>query len=284
MTSLRGDGLRIGYGSTVIIDDLSLVLPEGKITSLVGPNGCGKSTLLNTFARLHKPSQGSVLLDGRHVATMPTKEVARRLAFLPQSVSVPPGVTVRELVGYGRYPHQGLGGTASEDDRDAVEWAMRATGTTQFAHRMADSLSGGERQRAWIAMALAQRTGVLLLDEPTTFLDIKHQLGTLSLVRRLNEEHGITVGMVLHELNHAVCYSDNIVMMKQGAVVAVGAPEAVMTRENITGVFGVDVEIHTDPRRGLPLCLPYELNDVQDPTSNGVGPTNHPRVDLGVEP
>lgn len=256
--ALEGRDLTIGYGSRTIISDLSLLLEPGSVTALVGPNGCGKSTLLNTFARLLKPGGGSVVLDGKDIAGLPTKTLARNLAYLPQSVSVPPGVTVRELVGYGRYPHQGLTGSVSSDDIEAIEWAMEVTATTAYADRMADTLSGGERQRAWIAMALAQQTGVLLLDEPTTFLDIRHQLGTLSLVRKLNREHGLTVGMVLHELNQAATYSDYMVMMHGGTVVARGRPAEVMTPEAITAVFGVDVTIVRDPRGGLPICLPYE--------------------------
>ncbi|MGH9182539.1 MAG: ABC transporter ATP-binding protein [Acidimicrobiales bacterium] len=237
--------------------EVSLQLEPGAVTTLVGPNGSGKSTVLNALARLVKPDGGAVYLDGRDIARLPTKEVARRLALLPQGLSAPGGVSVRELVGYGRYPHQGLLGTTTAEDADAVAWAISATGTTPLADRAVDSLSGGERQRAWMAMALAQRAGVLLLDEPTTFLDIRYQVEVLGLVRRLVDEEGITVGMVLHDLNQAASVSDRMAFLSAGRMVTVGPPGEVMTTETISAVFEVEVTVLTDPATGLPTCLPY---------------------------
>lgn len=255
--ALLADTLSISYGETPIVSDLTLSLLSGRITAFVGPNGSGKSTILRTLARLLRPNQGAVYLDGADIASTSTKQIAQKLAILPQEPDAPSGLTVWDLVGYGRYPYQGFLGTFRGEDFEAMEWALEVTNLTSFRDRPVDSLSGGERQRAWIAMALAQQTDVLLLDEPTTFLDIRYQIDTLSLVRDLNEQQHITVGWVLHDLNQAAAYSDHIVMLRQGRIAYEGQPAEVMTANSIRDVFNVDVNIIPDPVSGCPTCLLY---------------------------
>lgn len=256
--SMSASDLRVAYGDATIIPELSFGLRQGEITAILGPNGSGKSTALRAMARLVRPVGGSIHLDGDDIARLSTREIAKRLAVLPQSSETPAGITVRTLVGYGRYPHQGLFARPGNEDREAIEWALAVTGMEGLADRVVDTLSGGERQRAWIAMALAQRTDLLLLDEPTTYLDIRHQLDLLSLVRRLNREQGITVGWVLHDLNQAAAYSDYVVMLRDGRKVAEGPPLEVITRDHIRAVFDVDVEVIIDRITGCPSCLLYQ--------------------------
>lgn len=256
LSALTTEELSIAYSEQVIVEQLSLELPRGEVTAIVGPNGCGKSTVLRSLARLLKPASGSILLDGGDIRQLRTRELARKLAILPQSPITPSGITVRELVAYGRYPHQGLVRKTSSEDSDAIAWALDITRLSAMSHREVDTLSGGERQRAWIAMSLAQKTDVLLLDEPTTYLDIHYQIEVLSLVRDLNVDHGITVGWVLHDLNQAAAYSDNIVMLKQGKIVRQGAPHAVMTPDAIHEVFGIECSVIQHPLGNVPVCLP----------------------------
>ena len=240
-----------------VLHEIDVVLPPGRVTALVGPNGSGKSTLLRTFARILRPERGSVLLDGRELHALPTREIARRLALLPQRTEPVAGVTVRALVELGRQPHLGRFGTLRRADREAIDWALASCELTHMADRVVDLLSGGERQRAWLALALAQRTPLLLLDEPTTYLDVRHALEVLALVRRLNRDHGLTVCWVLHDLNGAVAHSDHMVCLREGRVVAQGPPAELITSDLVRDVFGVRADIVADARTGLPVCLPY---------------------------
>ncbi|MEQ8539992.1 MAG: ABC transporter ATP-binding protein [Coleofasciculus sp. D1-CHI-01] len=262
--TLTANNLTIRYGEKPIVPNLSITLPTGEVTALIGPNGSGKSTILRTLARLIQPSKGTVYLNGRNIAQMPTREVARQLAMLPQSSEIPANISVWELIGFGRYPHRSLLGSFSAKDIAAMRWALEIAGLEPLADRSVDTLSGGERQRAWIALALAQQTEVLLLDEPTTFLDIRHQLEVLSLVRRLNREHQITVGWVLHDLNQAAAYSDRLIVLSQGTVVASGSPADVITPPTIWDVFGVKMVVVPHPINGLPLCVPCDLGKTDE--------------------
>jgi iron complex transport system ATP-binding protein len=254
--ALAAEGVSIAYGRTTIVRDLHLALPRGAFTVLVGPNGSGKSTILRSLARLLTTRGGTILLDGASIASLPSKELARRIGVLSQSPTAPEGLTVRDLVQQGRYPHRALFGRWSRRDEDACDQAMALTGMHAFEDRPLDSMSGGERQRAWIAMALAQETDILLLDEPTTFLDLAHQLEILDLVADLVHERGKTVVAVLHDLNQAARYGDHMVLLKTGSVVATGSPAEVMTAEAIADVFGVAARVIRDPVTGTPMCVP----------------------------
>ncbi|WP_342479363.1 ABC transporter ATP-binding protein [Paenibacillus sp. FSL F4-0097] len=256
---LNTEELSIGYAEATIVKGLNLSIPTGKITALVGANGSGKSTILKTMARIMKPKSGTVMLDGKSIHNFSTKEVARQLAILPQNPTAPDGLTVSELVSYGRFPHQKGFGTMTAEDRNIISNALSVTGMESFHDRPIDRLSGGQRQRAWIAMALAQETDILFLDEPTTFLDMAHQLEVLQLLQKLNEEEGRTIIMVVHDLNHATRYAQHMVAIKSGTVVSEGSPTEVMTPDVLREVFGIEADIVPDPRTGVPLCLPYEL-------------------------
>ncbi|WP_165063849.1 ABC transporter ATP-binding protein [Marisediminicola senii] len=253
---LVAEGLSLGYGDRTVIDGLDLAVPPGRVTAIVGPNACGKSTLLRSMSRLLVPRDGIVLLDGKLVHRIPAKELARTLGLLPQSPVAPEGITVADLVGRGRQPHQGMLSRWSRADDEAVAEALDATQTTQLADRAVDELSGGQRQRVWIAMALAQQTDVLLLDEPTTFLDVSHQIEVLDLLTDLNRTRGTTIVMVLHDLNLAARYSDHLVALSGGRVHAAGAPADILTEECVLSVFGIDSRVITDPTSGKPLMLP----------------------------
>ncbi|MDN6099567.1 ABC transporter ATP-binding protein [Corynebacterium flavescens] len=253
---LAARGISLGYADSDIITDLSVDIAPGKVTSIVGPNGCGKSTLLRSLSRLLKPRGGEILLDGKAIAEIRTKELAKSLGLLPQSPIAPDGIVVADLVGRGRTPHQGMLGRWSTEDYEIVEESMRTTGTFELAERSIDELSGGQRQRVWIAMALAQRTDILLLDEPTTYLDIKHQLEVLDLLTDLNAQHGTTIAMVLHDLNLAARYSDELIAVAGGKIYAQGSPREVITSETVRHVFGVDSLIIDDPVSGLPAVMP----------------------------
>ncbi|WP_129337947.1 ABC transporter ATP-binding protein [Cellulomonas endophytica] len=254
--TLVAEGLTVGYGDRTVVHDLSLVVPPGSVTAIVGPNACGKSTLLRAMARLLAPRGGHVLLDGAAVHRTPAKALARTLGLLPQSSIAPEGITVADLVGRGRHPHQGLFSRWTREDDLAVAEALEATDTVQLAERPVDELSGGQRQRVWIAMALAQRTDVLLLDEPTTFLDVSHGVEVLDLLTDLNRARGTTVVMVLHDLNMAARYADHLVAMVDGAVHASGAPADVLTEACVRTVFGLDCRVVEDPVSGRPLMVP----------------------------
>ena len=248
--------LTLAYDGVPIVTDLDLAIPAGKITTLVGPNGCGKSTLLRGLARLLKPRTGTVYLDSADIFTLSTKAVAKRLGILPQGPVAPEGLTVRDLVAIGRYPYQNWLQQWSKDDEVMVEQALVTTGMTHLADRDLDTLSGGQRQRAWIAMALAQDTEILLLDEPTTFLDLAHQIEVLDLLYELNQSKGRTIVMVLHDLNQACRYAEHLVAVRQGQVYTRGTPMQVMTEVMVREVFGLECHIMEDPMAGTPMCVP----------------------------
>lgn len=260
---LTAESLSLSYGDRTIIDTLDLEIPSGEVTSIVGANGCGKSTLLKSMARLLKPSSGTVLLDGSSVQSIPSKQLARTLGLLPQSPIAPDGIAVADLVGRGRHPHQGALARWSPGDHEVVEEALRATRTLDLANRPVDELSGGQRQRVWIAMALAQETDILLLDEPTTFLDVTHQVEVLDLVTDLNRDRGTTVVMVLHDLNLAARYSDSLIALLDGKIRAFGPPSEVLNPELVKDVYGMDSMIIPDPVSGSPLVLPKGRHHVR---------------------
>ena len=245
----------LGYEARTICRDLTLAIPPGSFTVVVGPNACGKSTLLRAMARLLVPTQGQVVLDGQDINRLKTRDVARRLGLLPQTSSAPDGLSVAELVARGRYPHQSFLRQWSAADEEAVRSAIAATGLADLSDRPVDTLSGGQRQRAWVAMALAQETPILLLDEPTTFLDIAHQIDLMDLLERLNHE-GRTIVAVLHDLNQAARYASHLVAMKDGKVIAEGPPADVVTREMVKSIFDIACVVMDDPVTGLPMVVP----------------------------
>ena len=257
--ALRGEAVSVGYGDRVIIEPIDVAVPADEITSIIGPNGCGKSTLLKALSRTMPLRGGAVYLDGRAIAEMPTAEVARRMALLPQSPQAPAGLTVGELVALGRYPHQKGFGRLTDDDKRIIDWALSITHLGDFAARPIDALSGGQRQRAWIAMALAQDTGLILLDEPTTYLDMAHQLEVLELLQTLNRDQGKTIALVIHELNLAARFSDWMIALKSGVIRGAGTPAEVMTPALLREVFGLDALIAPDPWTGRPSLVSYRL-------------------------
>ncbi len=253
---LRGENLTLSYDKKVVIEDLNITIPHGELTVIIGPNACGKSTLLRTLSRLIAPQSGTVLLNGRQISDYATKEVARELGLLPQSSVAPGDILVEDLVGRGRYPHQRMFSRWKEADRLAVSEAMQATGISELADRAVDTLSGGQRQRVWIAMVLAQQTPLLLLDEPTTWLDITHQIDLLELMQDLNRNLGRTLVVVLHDLNHACRYATHLIAMRDGKIVAQGSPAEIVTTTLIEAVFGLRCMIIDDPVSHTPLVVP----------------------------
>ncbi|ACZ86401.1 ABC transporter ATP-binding protein [Streptosporangium roseum] len=253
---LRASGLHLAYDNRLVVEDLDVVIPPGRVTAIVGANACGKSTLLRALARLLAPRRGAVQLDGRALHSIPTRELAQRLGILPQTPVAPEGLTVIDLVNRGRSPHQTWWRQWSKADEQAVRGALAATGMTGLADRAVDELSGGQRQRAWIAMAVAQGTPVLLLDEPTTYLDLAHQIDVLDLITDLNRHEGRTVVMVLHDLNQACRYADHVIAMKSGRIVAEGVPSDVITARTVEEIFDLRCQVTTDPVSGTPLIIP----------------------------
>ena len=266
--SLSAENLAVGYDQREIIHDLSVRIPAGKISVIVGANACGKSTLLKALARLLKPSRGTVLLDGKSIHQIPTREVATRLGLLPQSPTAPEGITVADLVGRGRYPRQGWIRQWTAADDEAIADAMTSTDVLEIADRPIDELSGGQRQRVWIAMALAQETGILLLDEPTTFLDLTHQFEVLDLLVDLNKRDDRTIVLVLHDLNQACRFGDHLIAMKDGAIVAEGNPDEVITEQLVQDVFGLPVKVIPDPVAGTPMVVPLGRHTLRTDTTS----------------
>jgi iron complex transport system ATP-binding protein len=270
-STLEATGLTLAYDQVEVARGLSVSIPTGKITVIVGANACGKSTLLRALARLLKPRAGTVLLDGESIHRLPTKLVATRLGILPQGPVAPEGITVADLVARGRYPHQGWFRQWTGTDEEAITRAMLATGTLDLAGRSVDELSGGQRQRVWIAMTLAQETGILLLDEPTTYLDLAHQVEVLDLLVDLNRADGRTIVLVLHDLNHATRYSHHLVAMRGGSIVAQGPPAEVVTAELVQDVFDLAAVVVPDPVAGTPMVVPIGRHltvDAPDPTAS----------------
>lgn len=251
--------LQTGYEDTIVIPHMNLKIPEGKITMIIGSNGCGKSTLLKSIGRIIKPTKGGVYLDGTLLKRMAPKDIARRMAILPQNPVVPQKITVKELVAFGRYPYQTAFSGMSDKDHDIINWAMQETGVTELKDREVDQLSGGQRQRVWIAMTLAQKTDILILDEPTTYLDMAHQLEILTLIRKLNEKNKTTVIIVIHELNLAAKFANHLIGMRKGEVIFEGHPLDVVNKENLKELYQIDAQIHPSASGRYPICVDFEL-------------------------
>lgn len=259
MSCISTKNLNISYGNLDIVKDLNLDIPKGKITTIIGSNGCGKSTILKTIARIIQPKSGDIFVNNINIKEQSPKELAKTMAVLPQSPQAPSGLTVEELIAYGRFPHQKGFGKMKKEDNDIVTWALQSTGIEEFRERPMEALSGGQRQRAWIAMALAQQTDILILDEPTTYLDLAHQLEILKLLEELNRKQGTTIVMVIHELNNAARFADHMIGVKKGKVVCQGSADEVMTKENLKELFNIDAEIVKDSRNNKPVCLTYDM-------------------------
>ena len=259
MNSINTENLSIAYEEKLIVKGLDMCIPKGKITTIIGPNGCGKSTLLKAVGRILKPKDGIVYLNGEDIHNLTTKEIAQKMAILPQSPQAPSGLTVGELVAYGRFPHQKGFGKLKEEDKEIIQWALEVTKILEFETTIVDNLSGGQRQRVWIAMALAQGTDLILLDEPTTYLDLSYQLEVLELLYNLNKKQNKTIVMVLHDLNLASRFADHMVAIRCGEIISHGDPEKVMTPEILKEVFNIDAHIVRDPRKGCLTCISYDL-------------------------
>ena len=281
--SLSAESLTLAYGDRTIVEGMDLQIPPGRITAIVGANGCGKSTLLRALARLMAPRAGQVILDGEALHGRPTKEIARIMGLLPQGPVAPEGIAVADLVGRGRHPHQKLLARWNQHDYDVVAQSLEATGIADLADRPVDELSGGQRQRVWIAMALAQETDILLLDEPTTFLDVAHQVEVLDLLTDLNRERGTTIVMVLHDMNLAARYADHMFALRSGRLVAGGPPREVVTSELIRDVFDLDALVIPDPLSGTPIILPrgrhHITRRVHAPEASSRSPRTRPDQD-----
>ena len=261
MKSIETKNLDIAYEDTLIVKELNMQIPKGKITSIIGANGCGKSTILKAIGRILKPKKGIVHLSGQDISKLPTKEIAKKMAILPQTPTAPSGLTVSELVAYGRFPHQKGFGNLTEEDKRIVKWALAATKLSESEKREVDTLSGGQRQRVWIAMALAQQTDLILLDEPTTYLDLAHQLEVLKLLYELNRNQKCTIVMVLHDLNLAARFSEYISAIQKGDIIKHGTPEEVMTPEVLRKTFNINADVVIEPKSNRPVCITYDIID-----------------------
>ncbi len=259
MEAIKVKDLSVAYENNTIIEDMSLAIPKGKISIIIGANGCGKSTLLKTIARINKPKTGDIFINDKNIKKVKEKDIAKEVAFLPQGPVCPNGLTVRELVAFGRFPHQKMIGGLNTHDKEVIDWAIEETGLSEFADREVENLSGGQRQRAWIAMTLAQETEIIMLDEPTTYLDMSYQLEVLEVLQKLNKEKNITVVIVLHELNNACRFADNIIGLKKGKIICEGRPMEVITKENLKEIYGIDATLEVSENGEYPVCIEYEL-------------------------
>ena len=259
MEAISVKNLSVAYESNIIIEDMNLSLPKGKISIIVGANGCGKSTLLKTISRINKAKSGEIFINKKNIKSIKEKNIAKEVAFLPQGPVCPNGLTVRELVAFGRFPHQKIIGGLTSHDKDIINWAIEETGLSEFADREVENLSGGQRQRAWIAMTLAQETEIIMLDETTTYLDMSYQLEVLEVLKKLNKEKNITVVIVLHELNNACRFADNIIGLKKGKVVCEGKPMDVINKETLKEIYGIDANLRESENGEYPICTEYEL-------------------------
>lgn len=259
MEAIKVRNLSVSYENNIIIEDMNLSIPKGKISIIIGANGCGKSTLLKTIARINKPRSGDIFINSKDIKKVKGKDISKEVAFLPQGPTCPSGLTVSELVAFGRFPHQKLIAGLNSNDKEIINWAIEETGLTEFAQREIENLSGGQRQRAWIAMTLAQGTEIIMLDEPTTYLDMSYQLEVLEVLQKLNKEKNITVVIVLHELNNACRFAHNIIGLKKGKVICEGKPIDVINKDNLKSIYGIDANIKISENGKYPICAEYEL-------------------------
>lgn len=259
MEAICVENLKVAYENNTSIEDLNLSFPKGKISIIIGGNGCGKSTLLKTISRINKPVHGDIFINDKNIKKIKEKDIAKEVAFLPQGPVCPSGLTVRQLVAYGRFPHQKMIGGLNSHDKEVIDWAIEQTGLSEFADREVENLSGGQRQRAWIAMTLAQETEIIMLDEPTTYLDLSYQLEVLEILQRLNKEKNITVVIVLHEINNAFKFADHIIGLKKGKIVCEGKPMEVITKETLQEIYGIAAELKQSETGNYPVCVEYEL-------------------------
>lgn len=262
MEAISVKNLSVAYEDNLIIENMNLSIPSGEISIIIGANGCGKSTLLKTIARVIKPKSGDIFINGKNIREQKEKHLAAQVAFLPQGPVCPPGLTVKELIAFGRFPHQKLMGGLKSHDKDIIQWAMEETELKDYADREIGNLSGGQRQRAWIAMTLAQETDIIMLDEPTTYLDMSYQLEVLKVLERLNRNKKITVVIVLHELNNACRFASNIIGLKQGSLICQGTPVDVITKESLKEIYGIDARLQLSENKQYPVCVDYELNEL----------------------
>ena len=259
MEAISVRNLSVAYENNTIIEDMNLSIPKGKVSIIIGANGCGKATLLKTLARINKPKNGDIFINNKNIKKIKEKSIAKEVAFLPQGPVCPSGLTVRELVAYGRFPHQKIIGGLNNHDKEVIDWVIEETGLIEFANREVENLSGGQRQRAWIAMILAQETDIIMLDEPTTYLDMSYQLEVLEVLQKLNKEKNITVVIVLHELNNACRFADNIIGLKKGKIICEGKPIDVINKETLKKIYGIDARLKPSESGEYPVCTEYEI-------------------------
>ena len=259
MEAISVKNLSVGYEDNIIIKDMNLSIPKGKISIIIGANGCGKSTFLKTIARVNKAKKGDIFINEKNIKKIKEKNIAKEVAFLPQGPVCPSGLTVRELVAFGRFPHQKMIGGLNSHDKEVIDWAIKETGLSEFADRGIENLSGGQRQRAWIAMTLAQETEIIMLDEPTTYLDMSYQLEVLEVLKKLNEKKNITIVIVLHELNNACRFADNIIGLKKGKIICEGSPIDVINKKTLKEIYGIEANLVKSDNGKYPICMEYEL-------------------------